>query len=76
MKKYKKTEKTEVSEPSVAYGFETTTNWDIIGILDTVFDSSYFNNLWQKVKAIGFNKSQYSNILNILSIFIPLRYHR
>lgn len=53
------------SEPTASYGTEHTTNWDIINILNTVFDSSYFNNLWLKVKNIGFNKTQYSNILNI-----------
>ena len=63
--KNKELKKEIISEPTVNYGIEPTTNWGIINILDTVFDASYFNNLWQKVSNLGFNKTQYSEILNI-----------
>ena len=63
--KNKETKKDILSEPTASYGIESTTNWDIIDILNTVFDAPYFNNLWQKVKILGFNKTQYSEILNI-----------
>jgi len=63
--KIKKKEQHVLKEPAVSYGFEPATHWDIIDILNNVFDASYFNNLWQKVRKIGFNKTQYSEILNI-----------
>ncbi len=63
--KNKESKKEIISESTVSYGIESTTNWGIINILDTVFDASYFNNLWQKVSNLGFNKTQYSEILNI-----------
>lgn len=63
--KIKKTEQHVLKESAVIYGTESATHWDIIEILNTVFDASYFNKLWQAVRNIGFNKTQYSEILNI-----------
>ena len=63
--KIKDTKQHVLKEPTASYGIESATHWDIIEILNTVFDASYFNNLWQKVRNIGFNKTQYSEILNI-----------
>ena len=63
--KIKDDEQQVLKEPTNNYALESVTHWDIIEILNTVFDASYFNNLWQKVRNIGFNKTQYSEILNI-----------